>query len=67
MFTSSQQLQDARANGKVFAYLAVAGALAGACLGPMVHFKSLPEAAQQVVTPAYIRNEQLKIKSEMQG
>lgn len=56
MFTSSQQLQDARANGKVFAYLAVAGLLAGAVIGPVVHFKSLPEAAQQVITPAYITN-----------
>ncbi|MDE1545722.1 hypothetical protein PTW32_09830 [Dechloromonas agitata] len=56
MFTSSQQLQDAKANGRVFAYLAIAGALAGAAIGPVVHFKSLPEAAQQVVTPAYIAN-----------
>lgn len=56
MFTSSQQLQDAKANGRVFAYLAVAGAMVGACTGPAVHFKSLPEAAQQVITPAYIAN-----------
>jgi hypothetical protein len=56
MFTSSQQLQDARANGKVFAYLAVAGALVGACIGPAVHFKSLSPAAQAVVTPGYIAN-----------
>lgn len=56
MFTSSQQLQDARANGKVFSYLFAAGLLAGAVLGPVVHFKSLPEAAQQVVTPSYIAN-----------
>lgn len=56
MFTSSQQLQDAKANGKVFTYLAIAGALAGACLGPMAHFKSLSEPAQAVVTPGYVVN-----------
>lgn len=56
MFISSQQLQDARANGKVFAYLAVAGALVGAVIGPAVHFKSLSEPAQAVVTPGYIIN-----------
>ena len=54
MFTSSQQLADAKANGKIFAVLSIAGALAGAVAGPAVHFKSLPPAAQLVVTPAYI-------------
>lgn len=56
MFTSSQQLADAKANGKIFAMLALVGALAGAALGPAVHFKSLPPAAQQLVTPAYAAN-----------
>lgn len=56
MFTSSQQLADAKANGKIFAVLSIAGALAGAVAGPAAHFKSLPPAAQLVVTPAYIAN-----------
>lgn len=56
MFTSSQQLADAKANGKIFAALAMFGALAGAAVGPMIHFKSLPPAAQLVVTPAYVAN-----------
>lgn len=56
MFTSSQQLADAKANGKIFAVLALGGALAGAALGPAVHFKSLPPAAQLVVTPVYVAN-----------
>lgn len=56
MFTSSQQLADAKANGKIFAALAFVGAMAGAALGPVVHFKSLPPAAQLVVTPGYVAN-----------
>lgn len=56
MFTSSQQLADAKANGKIFLALAAAGAIAGAAIGPAIYFKTLPAAAQQVVTMSYIAN-----------
>ncbi len=54
MFTTTQQLADAKANFKIFLSLALLGALAGAVAGTAIHYRATPESPRQVISPDYI-------------
>jgi len=58
-FTTAQALNDARANAKITLALALAGAVAGTGVAPAIHYKTLPEAAQVVLSANYIAQHNL--------